>query len=83
MVQMADNGLGTTLLPAIAVKAGLLRGTGLITRPFVSDNPAREIRLVWRKGTGRRHEFLVLAEELARRAVQNSSKKAGARLQAL
>ncbi|MGA7322906.1 MAG: hydrogen peroxide-inducible genes activator [Rhodomicrobium sp.] len=83
LVQMADNGLGTTLLPAIAVKAGLLRGTGLITRPFVSDNPAREIGLVWRKGTGRRHEFLVLAEELARRASQNSSKKAGARLQAL
>jgi LysR family transcriptional regulator, hydrogen peroxide-inducible genes activator len=64
LVQMAGNGLGTTLLPALAVRAGLIRGTGLVTRPLVSDNPAREIGLVWRKGTGRRHEFLLLAQEL-------------------
>jgi hypothetical protein len=43
-------------------------GTGLVTRPFVSDNPAREIGLVWRKGTARRHEFLLLAQELASRS---------------
>ena len=59
-------GLGTTLLPALAVEAGLLRGTSLATRPLVSDNH-REIGLIWRKGTGRRHEFHLLAQELARR----------------
>ncbi|MGA7323950.1 MAG: LysR substrate-binding domain-containing protein, partial [Rhodomicrobium sp.] len=70
LVQMVDNGLGTTLLPALAVEAGLLRGTGLLTRPFVSDSPARQIGLVWRKGTGRRHEFLLLAKELTNRSVK-------------
>jgi LysR family transcriptional regulator, hydrogen peroxide-inducible genes activator len=67
LVQMADNGLGTTLLPALAVEAGLLRGTNLATRPLVSDNH-REIGLIWRKGTGRRKEFLLLAQELAHRS---------------
>jgi LysR family hydrogen peroxide-inducible transcriptional activator len=68
LVQMVDNGLGTTLLPVLAVEAGLLRGTSLVSRPFISDNPAREIGLVWRKGTGRRHEFILLAQELADRS---------------
>jgi LysR family hydrogen peroxide-inducible transcriptional activator len=68
LVQMADNGLGTTLLPVLAVEAGLLRGTSLVSRPFTSDNPAREIGLVWRKGTGRRDEFILLAQELAHRS---------------
>jgi LysR family transcriptional regulator, hydrogen peroxide-inducible genes activator len=67
LVQMVDNGLGTTLLPALAVEAGLLRGTNLVTRAFLPENQPREIGLVWRKGTGRRHEFLLLAQELARR----------------
>jgi LysR family transcriptional regulator, hydrogen peroxide-inducible genes activator len=30
LVQMVDNGLGTTLLPALAVNAGLLLGTNLV-----------------------------------------------------
>ncbi len=67
LVQMADNGLGTTLLPALAVEAGLLRGTSLVTRTLISDNH-REIGLIWRKGTGRRHEFHLLAQELACRS---------------
>ena len=73
LVQMADNGFGATLLPVLAVNAGLLRGTGLVTRPFVSNNPARQIGLVWRKGTGRRHEFLLLAQELAHRGTKRAA----------
>jgi len=79
LVQMADNGLGTTLLPAVAVEAGLLRGTGLVTRPLASAGPSRHIGLVWRKGTGRRHEFLLLAQELARRDTQHSARQTGNR----
>ena len=68
LVQMVDNGLGTTLLPELAVDAGLLMGTSLVTRPLQSDGPARQIGLTWRRGTGRRDEFLLFAQELAKRA---------------
>jgi LysR family hydrogen peroxide-inducible transcriptional activator len=67
LVQMVDNGLGITLLPTLAVAAGLLRGTGLITRPLVG-NAARQIGLIWRRGTGRREEFRLLAKEFTDRA---------------
>ncbi len=68
LVQMVDNGLGTTLLPELAIEAGLLRGTRLRTVPLDDDSAAREIGLAWRKGTGRREEFLLLARELRRLA---------------
>src|SRR5215475_1350390 len=68
LVQMVDNGLGTTLLPILAVNAGLLRGTNLVTRPLLSHDASRKIGLVWRRGTGRRDEFRLLAKELVERA---------------
>jgi LysR family hydrogen peroxide-inducible transcriptional activator len=61
---MVDNGLGITLLPWLAVEAGLLLGTNLVTRPLLAKEPARKIGLVWRRGTGRREEFRLLAREL-------------------
>lgn len=64
LVQMVDNGLGVTLLPQMAVERGLLKGTGLASRPLSGDAPAREIVLVWRKGTLRRREFELLGKEL-------------------
>jgi len=68
LVQMVDNGLGTTLLPTLAVDAGVLLGTNLFTRPLLAHDPTREIGLVWRQGTGRRDEFRLLANELSERA---------------
>jgi LysR family hydrogen peroxide-inducible transcriptional activator len=68
LVQMVDNGLGTTLLPTLAIDAGLLRGTNLITRPLLNSELARKVGLVWRRGTGRREEFRLLAKELSARA---------------
>ena len=75
---MVDNGLGTTLLPELAVDAGVLMGTSLVTRPLQSDGPGRQIGLAWRRGTGRRHEFRLLAKELMERAKLKS--KPAARL---
>src|SRR5215510_1792307 len=72
LVQMVDNGLGTTLLPSLAVDAGLLLGTNVVTRPLFADEPARKIGLVWRRGTGRRSEFRLLAKEVAERAKMKS-----------
>ena len=78
LVQMVDNGLGTTLLPALAVDAGLLIGTNLVTRPLLPDAPARKIGLIWRRGTGRRDEFRLLAKEIAERARPKSKAPASA-----
>ncbi|HYI27031.1 MAG TPA: LysR substrate-binding domain-containing protein, partial [Bradyrhizobium sp.] len=74
LVQMVDNGLGTTLLPALAVDAGVLHGTDIVVRPLQSDAARRTIGLVWRRGTGRQNEFKLLAREftkLAKSAPQN------------
>ncbi|MFZ1091187.1 MAG: hydrogen peroxide-inducible genes activator [Xanthobacteraceae bacterium] len=72
LVQMVDNGLGTTLLPTLAIDAGLLNGTNLVTRRLLPDGPARKIGLIWRRGTGRRNEFRLLAKEIAERAKPKS-----------
>jgi LysR family hydrogen peroxide-inducible transcriptional activator len=66
LVQMVDNGLGITLLPQMAVKAGILSGTGLVTRPAGSATAFRDIALLWRKGSARSGEMRLLATELKR-----------------
>jgi len=64
LVQMVDNGLGLTMLPAMAVEAGILAGTEVVARPLKSPHASREIALIWRKNSPRRLEFELLAEEL-------------------
>ena len=65
LVQMVDNGLGVTLLPELAIEAGILRGTKLVTRPLAETDQGRSIGLIWRRGTGRQAEFELLGRELA------------------
>ena len=64
LVQMVDNGLGVTLLPQIAIDAGILDNTDVIARPLDADHPARKIALAWRKGSPRDREFGLLADAL-------------------
>ncbi|MDQ8757887.1 hydrogen peroxide-inducible genes activator [Sphingosinicella sp. LHD-64] len=64
LVQMVDNGLGMTLVPEMAVDAGLLDGTNVVARRLDADHPARRIALVWRKGSPREKEFRLLADAL-------------------
>jgi LysR family hydrogen peroxide-inducible transcriptional activator len=64
LVQMVDNGLGMTMLPEMALDAGILNGTNVVARPLKSDNANREIALIWRKNSPRAEEFRMLAEEL-------------------
>ena len=64
LVQMVDNGLGLTMLPEMALDAGILNGTNVVARPLKSDNANREIALVWRKNSPRGDECRLLAEEL-------------------
>jgi len=64
LVQMVDNGLGVTFVPAMAIDAGILEGTAVEARPLKSDHGFRRIALVWRRSSPREEEFLLLAEAL-------------------
>ena len=61
VVMMAANGLGVTLVPEMAVAAGVLRGLDLHAAPLVGDAPHRLIALAWRRTSGRRETFRLLA----------------------
>jgi len=64
LVQMVDNGLGVTMLPAMALDAGILANTHVVARPLRADHPARRIALAWRRGSPREKEFNLLADAL-------------------
>lgn len=65
IVQMVDNGLGVTMLPGMAIDAGILEHTGITARPIESDHAYRRIALVWRKASPRERDFRLLASVLA------------------
>lgn len=65
MVQMVDNGLGITFLPEMAVRAGILKGTQVATRPLAGGTARRTIALAWRRNSPRERDFQLLAELLA------------------
>ncbi|MEO8628781.1 MAG: LysR substrate-binding domain-containing protein [Betaproteobacteria bacterium] len=62
LMQMVEGGLGVTLLPELALKSGILKGTRLIARPFSSQVPTRTIALVTRTGSARQRDFDLLAD---------------------
>ncbi|HEX7657718.1 MAG TPA: hydrogen peroxide-inducible genes activator [Sphingomonas sp.] len=65
IVQMVDNGLGVTMLPEMALKAGILDHTRVTARPLEADHPSRTIALVWRRASPREKDFRLLAEVLS------------------
>jgi LysR family hydrogen peroxide-inducible transcriptional activator len=64
LIQMVEGGLGVTLLPAITLDAGILKGTGLVSRPFSRPAPSRTLALVARRSSPRRLDADLLAEFL-------------------
>lgn len=62
LVQMVKSGLGATLLPKLAVDAGLADRLDLAIRPFDPPVAGREIGMAWRKGSAREHEARMLAD---------------------
>src|SRR5215203_4790711 len=66
LVQMVDNGLGVTFVPALAIDAGILAGTRVEARQLRSDHGYRQVALVWRRSSPREQEFRLLAETLSR-----------------
>jgi len=64
LVQMVDNGLGQTILPEMAITAGILHNTRIVARPLQSATASRAITLVWRKHSPRAEDFRLLAAKL-------------------
>jgi LysR family hydrogen peroxide-inducible transcriptional activator len=64
LVQMVDNGLGLTFIPAMAINAGILEGTEVDSRPLRSTHGSRQIALIWRRSSPRESEFRMLAATL-------------------
>ena len=60
LVQLVDAGLGITLLPEMAVAAGVLTGTRVTSHPVAGVTAERRIALVWRKGHPRAGDFRLL-----------------------
>lgn len=64
MIRMVDGGLGLTMLPGMAIDAGILKGTDVHAKPLDAENASRTIALVWRKGSPRERDFRLLADFL-------------------
>jgi LysR family hydrogen peroxide-inducible transcriptional activator len=64
LVQMVDNGLGVTFVPAMAIEAGILNGTAIDARRLQTEQGFRQIALVWRRSSPREPEFQLLAGTL-------------------
>ncbi len=70
LVQMVENGIGQTLVPQMAVDAGILEGTHVEVRPLATPEAWRRIALAWRPASPRAGEYRLLAATLAEAAGQ-------------
>lgn len=68
LVQMVDNGLGVTMLPEMALEAGILDHTSLVARPLEGEHTTRDIALIWRRNSPREKDFRMLADLLRKAA---------------
>ena len=64
LVQMVKSGLGATLLPRLAIEAGLADRLDLVIKPFDPPVAGRAIGMAWRKGGARGDEARELAAKV-------------------
>ena len=64
LVQMVAGGLGVTLLPRIAIEAGVTAGTEVVLRPLAGKGAWRTVGLAWRPGTPREADYRALGRKL-------------------
>ncbi len=76
IVQMVAGGLGLTLLPRLAVEAGILSATGLVARPLASPG-TRTLALGWRRSAPRPGDFRLLAERMTQSLALRSDSRCG------
>lgn len=65
LIQMVAGGLGMTLVPKLAVDAGLTKDTGVEIKPLGGAGGWRSIGLAWRAGSPRAGEYRGLAPLVA------------------
>jgi LysR family transcriptional regulator, hydrogen peroxide-inducible genes activator len=65
LVQMVAGGLGVTLLPQLAITAGVTAGTAIVLRPVAGAGAWRTLGLAWRPNAPRASEYRALAPLLA------------------
>jgi LysR family hydrogen peroxide-inducible transcriptional activator len=70
LVAMVAVGIGTTLLPRLAVDAGLLQGSRVVTRPLGYASGKRTLGLCWRSGSARTEEFHALGRSIQQWAAE-------------
>jgi LysR family hydrogen peroxide-inducible transcriptional activator len=68
LVQMVAGGLGVTLLPRLAVQAGVTAGTDVVLRPLAGAGAWRTLGLAWRPNSGRTADYRALGPVLAQTA---------------
>jgi LysR family hydrogen peroxide-inducible transcriptional activator len=61
LIQLVDAGLGITLLPQMALDAGVATGTSVVARPLAGDANRRVISLAWRRNSPRAEGCATLA----------------------
>jgi LysR family hydrogen peroxide-inducible transcriptional activator len=64
LVQMVASGLGVTLLPRLAIRAGVAAGTRLELRPLAGAGAWRTLGLAWRPNAPRAPEYRALGGKL-------------------
>jgi LysR family transcriptional regulator, hydrogen peroxide-inducible genes activator len=64
LMQMVGSGLGVSLVPAMAVDAGLAERAQVSVRHLDAAHPSREIVVVWRARSSRAAEGRLLAETI-------------------
>jgi LysR family hydrogen peroxide-inducible transcriptional activator len=64
LTRLVEAGYGATLLPKIAVDAGLCENAKLAVRPLRSPVPARQIGLAWRRNAGHGDDYRLLGDFL-------------------
>lgn len=64
LVLMVEEGLGLTLVPKLAIEAGLLKGKSVKTVPLSGAGTGRDIGLTWRSSSARGAEFRLLGEKI-------------------
>ena len=65
LIQMVAGGLGVTLLPRLAVEAGLARGTGVEIRRLDGAGGWRTLALAWRHGSPKAPDYKALGPMVA------------------
>ncbi|MDE8349698.1 MAG: hydrogen peroxide-inducible genes activator [Acidocella sp.] len=61
LIQMVAGGLGVTLVPRLAVNAGITNGTDVVLRRLEGAGGWRTLALAWRPGSPRAAEYRALA----------------------